>query len=79
MFWWEWRFPLTFVSALIVIPYTKTGLTITENIACVANVRRVGERKGKDERVKREKLGRARIAVGDACKDAIVFYIPPSN
>ena len=37
------------------------------------------EGKRKDERVKREKIGRGRIAVGDACKDAIVFFIPPSN
>ena len=36
-----------------------------------------GEGKKKDERVKREKIGRGRIAIGDACKDAIVFFIPP--
>ena len=29
--------------------------------------------------MKREKIGRGRITVGDACKDAIVFFIPPSN
>ena len=33
-----------------------------------------GKRKGRDERVTR-----GRIAVGDACKDAIVFFILPSN
>ena len=47
-------------------------------LACVAGVRRGGG-KGKDERVKREKIGRGRIAVGDACKDAIAFFIPPAN
>ena len=35
-----------------------------------------GEGKRKDEL---EKIGRGRIAVGDACKDAFVFFIPPSN
>ena len=35
--------------------------------------------KGKDEHVKREKIGRGRIMVGDSCKEAIVFFIPPSN
>ena len=38
-----------------------------------------GEGKRKDECVKREKIRRRRIAVGDVCKDAIVFFIPPSN
>ena len=36
------------------------------------------EGKRKDERMKRETIGHGRIAVGDACKDAIVFFIPPS-
>ena len=35
--------------------------------------------KGKDERVKREKIGRERIAVRDACKDAIVFFTQPTE
>ena len=29
--------------------------------------------------MKREKIGCGRIAVGDACKDASVLFIPPSN
>ena len=33
----------------------------------------------KNEHVKCEKIGRGRIAVGDALKGAIVFFILPSN
>ena len=32
-----------------------------------------GEGKGKEERVKREKIGRGRIVVMDACEDAIRY------
>ena len=39
-----------------------------------------GRERGKTSAtVKREKIARGRIAVGDACRDAIVFFIPPSN
>ena len=41
---------------------------------CLACVASEGEGKVKDEHRKRR-----RIAVGDACKGAIVFFIPPSN
>ena len=39
-------------------------------VACVAGVE--GEGKGKKQRAKR-------VREGDACKDAMVFFIPPSN
>ena len=41
-------------------------------IACVAGVE--GEGKGKTQHAKR-----VSVREGDACKDAIVFFIPPSN
>ena len=42
------------------------------NVACVAGVE--GEGKGKKQRTKC-----VSVRKGDACKDAIVFFIPPSN
>ena len=52
-----------------------------ENVACVAGVRRGGKgerRKGKDEPVKCEKIGRGRIAVGDSSPSRPHFNFPPS-
>ena len=66
-------------SKLLVISVALPGLyqAYTRLIDCVQASE--GERKREDERVKREKIGRGRIAVRDAYKDAIVFFNPPSN
>ena len=46
-------------------------------LACVAGVRR-GRKE--ERRVREARKDRTQeIAVGDACKDALVFFIPPSN
>ena len=36
-------------------------------------------RGGKDERLKHGRIRCGRIALGDVCKHAIVFFVPPSN
>ena len=41
-------------------------------LACMAGIK--GEAKGKNEHPKRLSM-----TEGDACKDAIAFFIPPSN
>ena len=53
----------------------RSGKFFVTGVVCVASVRRGGE--GKDERVKREKIGRGRIALGDLLTPAqIVTFLP---
>ena len=46
-------------------------------VACVAGVRRGRKEERRAREAREDRTGR--IAVGDACKDAIVFFISPSN